>query len=261
MKILKTLDKSLSILEYFKERNKEWGVRELAKELDMSHSVVYRILTTFEKHGFLSQNEDNSKYRLGLKFWQYGLIIEDQINFRDLIQPLMDKLSQKVEETVYLTILDKLEGLSIGISHSDQSIKFDITIGTRKRLYAGAANKVIMAFLSEEQQNEIIENGLQEYANNAANDPDELRASLAKIKEQRWSLTDSEYTKDVVGVAVPLFDNTNTIFGSLNVAGPKYRISDEKIKFILEELEYSRKEIQTYLNTLDVNLSQLESIL
>lgn len=261
MKILKTLDKSLAILEYFKGKDKEWGVRELAKELDMSHSVVYRILTTFEKHGFLSQNKSNQKYRLGMKFWQYGLIIEDQINFRDLIQPSMDKLAYKVEETVYLTILNNLEGLSIGISHSDQSIKFDVTIGTRKPLYAGAANKVIMAFLPRDQQNEIIASGFQQYANNATSDSKELTASLTEIKKQGWSLTDSEYTKDVLGIAVPLFDNTNTIFGSLNVAGPKYRISDEKIQFILKELEKSRKEIQTYLNTLDINLSQLHNII
>jgi DNA-binding IclR family transcriptional regulator len=49
------------LLKSFTRENPVWGVRELSKESGMSHSVVYRILATFEKQGFLVKDEQTKK--------------------------------------------------------------------------------------------------------------------------------------------------------------------------------------------------------
>ena len=257
---LKTLDRSLTLLKHFKEKDKEWGVRELAKETNMNHSVVYRILSTFEKHNFLFKNSNN-KYQLGIEFWLYGLVLEDKFKFEDLIHPSLEALSAKVGETVFLTVLDGLEGVSVGIAYGPHNVKFDVKIGTRKPLNAGASNKVIMAYLPEEVQLKIIQKGLKKYTEHTMTDPEVLLASLSKIRQQGWSLTDSEFTEDVIGIAVPLFDNENKILGSLNVAGPKYRMTEQENDRILKELQHAKLEIKDLLNKLDLNLSQLSRII
>ncbi|CAM3401359.1 IclR family transcriptional regulator [Paenibacillus lupini] len=63
--MLKTLDNSLELLNYFTKETPQWGVRELAKAMEMNHSIVFRILATFEQHGFLMQDKDTKKYSLG----------------------------------------------------------------------------------------------------------------------------------------------------------------------------------------------------
>ncbi|WP_167277063.1 IclR family transcriptional regulator [Paenibacillus lupini] len=63
--LLKTLDNSLELLNYFTKETPQWGVRELAKAMEMNHSIVFRILATFEQHGFLMQDKDTKKYSLG----------------------------------------------------------------------------------------------------------------------------------------------------------------------------------------------------
>ncbi|MCH5583803.1 hypothetical protein MK805_02320 [Shimazuella sp. AN120528] len=47
------------------------------------------------------------------------------------------------------------------IAESDQIIKYVISIGSRTQLCAGASNIVIMAFLSDEHQKQIIDKGLK----------------------------------------------------------------------------------------------------
>ncbi|NIK22202.1 DNA-binding IclR family transcriptional regulator [Paenibacillus lupini] len=37
----------------------------MAKAMEMNHSIVFRILATFEQHGFLMQDKDTKKYSLG----------------------------------------------------------------------------------------------------------------------------------------------------------------------------------------------------
>lgn len=76
---LKTLDNALEILKYFTKQTSAWGVRELAKKMNISHSIIYRILSTYEKHGFLIQNPETRKYELGIKFWEYGQVVVDKI--------------------------------------------------------------------------------------------------------------------------------------------------------------------------------------
>jgi len=88
---LKTLDNSLEVLKYFSKENPSWGVRELAKEMNISHSIIYRILATFENHGFLNQNPETKKYELGLRFLEYGQMVKEKLNLSDFVLPIMKK--------------------------------------------------------------------------------------------------------------------------------------------------------------------------
>lgn len=149
---LKTLDNSLEVLKYFNKENPTWGVRELAKEMDISHSIIYRILATFEKQGFLIQNPETKKYELGLRFLEYGQMVKDKLNLSDFVLPIMINLADTIKESVFLTWLDGTDGVTVEIAESSQTIKFSVSIGTRTPLHIGASCKVIMAYLPEERK-------------------------------------------------------------------------------------------------------------
>ncbi|AQR76241.1 helix-turn-helix domain-containing protein [Paenibacillus larvae] len=88
--MLKTLEKSLDLLEHFTEETPSWGVRELAKKMGLSHSIVYRILVTYKKKGFLRQNPETKKYELDLKFWGFGCLVQDQMKITEAIYPVIE---------------------------------------------------------------------------------------------------------------------------------------------------------------------------
>ncbi|OLN31985.1 IclR family transcriptional regulator [Desulfosporosinus metallidurans] len=247
---LKTLDNALEILRYFTYEHPAWGVRELAKELNISHSIIYRVLATFEDHGFLVQNEDTKKYELGIKFWEYGLIVRSKLRISDMIYPTMEKLANETGESVFLTWLDELEGICVDIAESSQRVKFAVSIGSRTPLYAGASNKIIMAYVPEKDQLAIIEKGLQEFAGYTIVDPQKLLKNLEEIRLQGWCYSLGEYSDAVVGVALPLFTRKRKITGSITVAGPEYRFPESKVREVLTILEIRTSEIQAYLDTI-----------
>lgn len=246
---LKTLDSALEILTYFTKNNGAWGVRELAKEMGRSHSVIHRMLVTFEKHGFLQKDAETQKYELGLKFFEYGLLIQEKLKFKDMIMPYLDNIAENSRESVFLTLVDGIEGVCIAIGESNRSIKFEVTIGTRTPLYAGASCKSIMAYLPEDLQKEIIEAGLNKFTDNTTVDPEQLLVELDEIKQKGWSHTIGEYTDDVVGISVPLFDHHGEIFASLTIAAPSYRITDEIAMKCLTLLQEGAKSIQEKINS------------
>lgn len=246
---LKTLDSALEILKYFTKENMSWGVRELAKEMGKSHSVIHRMLVTYEKHGFLKKDSETQRYELGLKFFEYGLIIQEKLKFKDLVMPYMNKIADQTRESVFLTMVDGIEGVCIAIAEGNRSIKFEVTIGTRTPLYAGASCKSIMAYLPKELQKEIIDTGLHEFTKNTTIDADKLKSELEDIKQKGWSYTTGEYTDDVVGISVPIFDHIGKIFVSLTIAAPSYRITDEVAMRCLTLLQEGSKNIQEQINS------------
>src|SRR5699024_10435924 len=155
MMILKTLDNAIQILNCFTKEKNAWGVRELARELDTSHTIINRTLKTFEKNGFLTQDKETKKYRLGLKFIEFSHIIREEMSITEEILPLMKNISDITKESIFLTWKENREGVTLAIAESEEHIKYSVSIGTRTPIYIGASCKVIMANLSENEQQDI----------------------------------------------------------------------------------------------------------
>ncbi|WP_062234486.1 IclR family transcriptional regulator [Fictibacillus sp. FJAT-27399] len=244
---LKTLDNSLELLKYFTKQHPSWGVRELAKEIGISHSIVYRILATFQNHGFLVQNKESKKYELGIRFLEYGHIVQDKMRLSDVIFPIMKGLSEKTEESIFLTWLDAMEGITVEIAESNQRIKFAVSLGTRTPLYAGASCKVIMAFLPKEKQTEIVHKGIAPFTDKTILDTEKLLMDLQDIRKKGWCYSIGEYSESVFGLGVPLFNSKNEIIASLTMAGPEFRMPEHKVPNALEILQMEAQKIQSHL--------------
>lgn len=248
--ILKTLDNAIQVLNCFTKEKKAWGVRELARELKTSHTAINRILKTYEKNGFLTQDKESKKYYLGLKFVEFSQIIRERMSITEDILPVMEKISELTKESIFLTWKENKEGVTLAIAESEERIKFSVSIGTRTPLYVGASCKVIMAYLSKDEQLNVMEDGFQRFTVNTTNDMESLLKELNEIKKQGWSYTCGEYTDQVFGLGVPLFDKNDRVVASVTIAGPQYRLNDKKKKEMLNILLEETKEIQQMIYNL-----------
>jgi DNA-binding IclR family transcriptional regulator len=63
--MIQSLDRGLEIL-YILAENKSRGVTELAEDLKVNKSTVFRLLETMEKRDLVQKDEVTAKYRLGI---------------------------------------------------------------------------------------------------------------------------------------------------------------------------------------------------
>lgn len=251
--MLKTLDLALKVLMMFTRERPVWGGRELANELGLNHTNIYRILETLEKNRFISKDKDTKKYSLGYATWELGMIMYESLNVDTLIQPILERLKDETGESIFLTILDRGEGVTLAALEPENKVRFTVSPGSRAPLYVGASYRSILAYLPEEVTESIIESGLVQYTKTTMTDPDVLRAELKKIKEQGWSYSQGEYTPDVIAMGVPLFDR-GEIIGSVTVSGPIYRMSDDKLKEDLPLLMKARDDISGVIQRYQLKL-------
>lgn len=77
---IKSIEKALDLLELLSDNKKEMSITEIGKELHMGLSTVYRILTTLKCHGYVIQNQQTSKYILGIKLFVLGSKVQSAVN-------------------------------------------------------------------------------------------------------------------------------------------------------------------------------------
>ncbi|MED1954178.1 IclR family transcriptional regulator [Brevibacillus centrosporus] len=229
---LETGDRILKILECFTLDKPEWGVSELSEHLQVYKSVTHRALVTLENRGFVKQNPVNQKYALGIKLFELGMIVANQMNLRSIAKPIMEELCEQTNETVMLMIVDHLEGICIEKVESSQSVRYTSPMGKRVPLHAGATTKILMAYLPEDSIRQIIANGLQSYTKYTVCDPDELLRELAVIREQGYSISANDFSLGGMGIAVPIQDYTGNVVAGLSISGLELRMSKESDRLV-----------------------------
>jgi len=118
-------------------------------------------------------------------------------------------------------------------------------------LHAGASSKILMAFLSEEEWDEIIsKEGLKRYNQNTMTNVDKLKANLREIRRKRYAFSDQEVDRDVRAIAAPIVNGIGRLVAGLSVGGPAYRINKRKVT------SYAKLVIQ-YANKISFHLVHL----
>jgi len=70
--VVKSLAKSLVLLQSFTTDRSQFGISEIARELGISKATAYRILETFREFGILEKDINTGKYTIGLELYYLG---------------------------------------------------------------------------------------------------------------------------------------------------------------------------------------------
>jgi IclR family transcriptional regulator, KDG regulon repressor len=71
MKAATTVTKVCRVMEQFRERQ-SFGISDLARRMELLPSDVHRILTSLRAFGYIEQDPETRKYRLGLSLLRLG---------------------------------------------------------------------------------------------------------------------------------------------------------------------------------------------
>lgn len=253
--MLKTLTLALDVMKMFTREKPVWGGRELANELNMNHTRIYRVLETLSRNNFLHKDPETKKYTLGFAVWELGNIMYEGLNVKQLIRPLLEDLRSETGESVFLIVLDGDEAVTLDVVEPENKVKFSVSTGSRTPLYVGASYRSILAFVDEETVQQIVhEQQLKNYTKSTMVDPEEIMKELENIRNKGWAISESEYTKDVIAIAVPLFKD-NQVIGSITVSGPVYRMTEDKIEKYLPLLMETRDAVEQTVQRYQLKLN------
>jgi DNA-binding IclR family transcriptional regulator len=248
MSSFKSLERAIDILFSFSKSHYNQSPSEIATEVGIPITSVYRFLSTFEKKGLVEKDKSTGKYSLGYDLLILESAVRKKIGLEKITRPSLNTLANETNETVQVTILNKNHGFLLFSEESPTPPRFVPEYGYPMPLYAGCTVQVIMAHLPMEQQELILAGGLEKIGPKSILVPDELRNRLAEIRRNGFAVSYEEYYPGSKGIAVPLFKRGAEIFGSLAVSAPIERFDSEKEANVLEMLQKEAEVINTLLS-------------
>jgi IclR family transcriptional regulator, KDG regulon repressor len=258
---LQTLNRAISVLDCFTQENRELGVREIARMVNLSSSATGRLLCALKEMGILSQNPETRAYSMGARVLSWSGVYNATLDVRNKAFSAISELHQTTRETISLYILDGKYRVCVERLESPQSVRMVTRVGRRLPLYAGSAGKVMLAFLPQQKQDDIL-NGtsLEPLTPKTITDPAALRRELKKIRTQGCAVSFGEWVMDAAGVAAPIFDQDKNVVGALSISGPTSRFNKENVTSYCNEVKRIAARISESMGYAEVNSDSTRSV-
>jgi IclR family KDG regulon transcriptional repressor len=217
--------RAAELLAAFERPPHTFRLSDLADRLGVTRNLTFRLLRTLELSGMIYRRDDY--YLLGPRTSELGRLALRRLQpLVDAGQPVLEALKTETGETVYLCAMEGQEAVCIAAVESDFFVRGVLNVGGRLPLHAGGGNKVLLAWLSPEMQAAVIDDprGLRIYTPLTPNDPAELRARLAIIRRDGYSVALEEVVLGADAIGVPVFGPDGTVVAGLGLVGPADRV-------------------------------------
>lgn len=244
---VKTARTTFAILEELKRRN-EATVTELTDAFDLSKSSVHNYLSTLEADGYVAR-EGNS-YRVALRLLDLGGHARRTERIYDVAKDEVTALAEETGELANLLVEEHGRGVYLHRAHGEDAVKTDSYIGQRVHLHNTALGNAILAHLSSDRVDEIVDrHGLPATTENTITDRAELADELERVRETGVAFDDEARVKGLRCVAVPIVNNNDTVEGAISVSGPTSRFQNPRFR---EELPANLKSVA---NVIELNIT------
>ncbi|HEX9776349.1 MAG TPA: IclR family transcriptional regulator [Actinomycetota bacterium] len=222
------IERAADVLSLFTEPGVDTlGVTEIARALNLSKAVVYRVLTSFRLKGYIEIDTKTRRYRLGPGSLRLGMAYLNRTDVRTLARPAMEHLSRAINETATLSLRTGWTRTYIDQVTPNRDVKMVVTLGQQAPLHAGSSSKAFLAFLSADEQEEYLGETLEPLTAKTPTDPDVLRKEIADIRDRGFSSSLGERLEGAASVAAPILGHDGRPVAVMSVCGPLERFRDE----------------------------------
>lgn len=229
---VQAVTRALSLLEILSKESSAVSISELSRKANLKLTTVHRLLYTLMNKGFVEQDEQSLRYKLGIKAFEIGNAALAGLDLRNISRPFLKELAESVNETTNLAILDGAEVVYIDQLESTNIVivKMFARIGSRGPAYCTGTGKVLLADLSTDELTQRM-TGVQfvKFTEHTITDLPQLISALKEIKTNGYALDFSERDEGVVCVAAPVRNHEGRWQAAISVSGPVQRMTDERI--------------------------------
>ena len=201
----KSLQKALRILLYMGQASPNVGIGEVAAELGLNKTTVYRLMQALEKFGLIERTPEGESYRLGLKLHELGVKAIESRSLRVEAHPFLVELANLSGESVHLAVKGSRGGVCLDHVESKTMLMVRTSIGSTFEPHCSAIGKAVVAFLPEEELETLLAaHQWAKYTANTHTTPAEIKKDLQTVVRRGYAIDREETEIGISCIAVPL---------------------------------------------------------
>lgn len=226
---IKSVDKAIGILQELYAASRPMRISELAKNLQLTPSVVSRLAATLARRGLVDHDEDTNRLQLGLKLALFGHTALGRRKLDYLAIPVMARLSEEFRE--YISLSRLVEGRVVMMRGGPVAVmQRDTFLTAVVPVHASAPGKLLAAWISEPELRHVLETqGMDAFTPRTITSMSVFKEELATIRHEQFALDDEELVPGLRHVATPVFDHNGRVLAALSAGGPRRKLNGEEI--------------------------------
>lgn len=225
------IEKTLDIFEAILNNKGEITLIDLAKATGQSVSTTHRICSTLVTRKYLYQQGKRGKYSLGYKFLLFNNVNNTSSNIKAEAMPFLKELSDKISETVILSVFDGVEPIDVVLVVPDLILKAVPGLIQKSPYHCTAPGKLFLSYMSDKMIEKILNSQeLTAYTELTITDVNQLKSELKTIVAEGIAYDDEEFVFGLRSAAAPVRGENGEVFACVSYLAPSTRVSPLKMK-------------------------------
>lgn len=247
---IQAIERATGILRVLLNNPGGLSLDELSLRTGLHRATTYRILMNLLQEGFV-ERDHSTTYKLGPLCIQLGGAALSGLSWKDIAEPIMNKITEQTGESVYLWVRSGWEVVCIASSPSPHAIQHYGYVGQAFPLCAGESGRLFMAYLSEEEVKLCLKENLSILPRFPGTITEEaaLLQDLADIREKGYCVSKMEVSHDGVGISAPIKDYRGSIIAAISLVGPVNRITDDCLPGLISIVTDGAQQISALLGS------------
>jgi IclR family transcriptional regulator, KDG regulon repressor len=210
------IHRAVQVIELLAASHSGFSLADVSRQTGIPKSSLFRILAALEQHSIVLQDHDRKIFRLGMKLLDWGNAALEKIDLKTMVHPHLIRMAHETRESYYLTILDGNEVIIIDRADNPEMWSIVARLGARSPVHATASGQVLIADLSEETLDRMIEqSGLKKFTAKTITSEVRLKKRLREIGRDGFAVADAEYKPDLCAISVPIHDHNGKVVAAL----------------------------------------------
>lgn len=223
---IQSIRRACEVLETVARSPDGIGLADLSRTLGLHTSTTFHIAKTLLTLGYLRQIEQSRFYRIGRPLFALASAALDDVEMISAARPVLAELANATGETSYFGVMSGEKLVVLAKHDGSGSIRINDRIGNVRPLHCTALGKVMLAAFGPEQFEAFLrETELPVFTSKTIKTVLQLRREIAEVRRSGIAFDDGEVSEELRCAAVPVFNFTNQVIGSLGISGPGWRLS------------------------------------
>ncbi|MDR0602524.1 MAG: IclR family transcriptional regulator [Treponema sp.] len=247
--LVQSVDRALEILALLgSSLEPETGITVLADRMGLNKSTVYGLVNTLVKREYVEQNPETKRYRLGIKLFEMGFLVQRRMDVRTEARAFGQELSFRYDSTVHLAAFYAFEIVYIDKVDSPDAIVQYSQIGRRAPMYCTGVGKAILANLPEKDRETFFGKvSLHRFTKNTITKKEELEREMDKIRKNGYAVDNEEIQPGLRCVAAPIFNHLGYPQAAISVSKHMNTLTEEMQKLIAKDIVCAAQQISRRL--------------
>lgn len=228
---VQSLGRAFSILEEVARHRDGIGLADLSKLVSLHNSTTFHLAKTLVSLGYLRQEKDSKRYRIGRPLFALAASALDEIEMVNVATPVLEDLSRETGESGHFAV--RMGDAVVVIARTAGPGAFQLTdrVGVVRPAHCTALGKIILASLRPDQLTRFLERvELKPSTKKSIIEGSVLLREIAEIRRSGIAFDDGEYNAEVRCIAVSVMDFTGQTIGALGISGPIWRLTNQALQ-------------------------------